>query len=273
MKYKAFHDGQPVPVLGLGTARYGSSSERRSEVATLRAALDMGYAHIDTAEAYGGGGSELVIGEAIRGYDRSRIFLTSKVRKTNLRGEQVMDAIEGSLSRLGTDYLDLYLIHHPDPAVPLEETFEALNQLVEQGKVRYIGVSNFGRDLMERALGLSKSILATNQVHYSLVVREPEDSGVLQFCQERDILLTAYSPLRDGVLQHDMVRRVAEKHGATPAQVALAWLIGKDHVVTIPQSHKVEHLRENLGALDLALSAEDVSTLDRLASGTMQVGR
>ena len=156
--------------------------------------------------------------------------------------------------------------------MPLEETFEALNQLVEQGKVR-IGVSNWPGPDGAGAGPVQEHPGHEPGAHYNLVVREPEDSGVLQFCQERDILLTAYSPLRDGVLQHDMVRRVAEKHGATPAQVALAWLIGKDHVVTIPQSHKVEHLRENLGARDLALSAEDVSTLDRLASGTMQVGR
>lgn len=273
MKYKAFHDGQPVPVLGLGTAHYGASSERRSEVSTLRAALDMGYAHIDTAEAYGGGGSEIVIGEAIQGYDRSKLFLTSKVRGSHLRGEQVMEAIEGSLRRLDTEYLDLYLIHHPDPKVPLEETFEALNQLVEQGKVRYTGISNFDSDQMDKAYGLTKSILATNQVHYNLLVREPEDNGVLQYCQEHDVLLTAYSPLKNGVLQQQGVRRIADKHGASPAQIALAWLIAKDKVITIPQSHNVEHMRDNLGALDITLSAEDASSLDGLATGAMQVGR
>ncbi|MGI5914837.1 MAG: aldo/keto reductase [Anaerolineae bacterium] len=266
MRFKKFHDGYPVPVLGLGTSRFGADlSEKAQDVAAIRKAIELGYTHIDTAEVYGGGESERVIGEAIKGFDRKKLFITSKVGRNHLRYAQVLEAIEGSLERLGTDYLDLYLIHAPDPTVPLDETFRALNELVEQGKTRYIGVSNFNREQMDHAFHLTESILATNQVHYNLMVREPEENGVLTYCQQHDVLLTAYSPVKrlDGVALEEAAR-IARGYSATPHQVALAWLISKPHVITIVQSTDEGHMRENLDALDLELSAEEIRRLDAL---------
>jgi diketogulonate reductase-like aldo/keto reductase len=265
MRHKELHDGRKVPVFGLGTGGFGSHPDK--DLRALKAALDMGYTHIDTAEVYGDGESEKLIGRALQGVDREAVWLTSKVAKHHLRKKQVMQAIEGSLSRLGTDHLDLYLIHAPDPEVPLEETFEAMNELVSQGKTRYIGVSNFDRDQTDQAFKLTDSLLATNQVHYNLLVREPENNGVLEYCQEHDVLLTAYSPLENGdVTDSEMIINMAEDKGCTPAQLALAWLINKPTVITIAQSNDEEHLKENLGCLDVELSAGELRALDNLAS-------
>ncbi|HHX45560.1 MAG TPA: aldo/keto reductase [Chloroflexi bacterium] len=263
---KTLHDGAPVPVLGLGTAGYGSAfgGEYRQGDA-LRAALQMGYRHIDTAEIYGGGRSEELVGAAIRGMPREELFIATKVHRAHLRHDDVLRAIDGSLSRLQCDYVDLYLIHAPEPAIPLRETMDAMNELVERGKIRYIGISNFGVDQADEALSLTRSLIATNQVHYNLLVREPERNGVLRWCQEHDVLLTAYSPLEKGrVPRDDTVIRLAGDLGVTPAQLALAWLIKKDHVITIVQSDNVEHLEENLGALDVDIPEDMVAELENL---------
>lgn len=265
---KRLHDGAPVPVLGLGTAGYGSAfgGERR-QVEALRAALRMGYRHIDTAEIYGGGRSEELIGEAIQRVPRQELFITTKVHRGHLRYDDVLAAMDGSLSRLRCDYVDLYLIHAPEPTVPLRETMEAMNELVERGKTRYIGISNFGVEQAEEAFRLTHSLIATNQVHYNLLVREPEQNGVLRWCQEHDVLLTAYSPLEKGrVADDEAVVRMASDLGVTPAQIALAWLMAKDHVITIVQSDNEEHLREDLGSLDVAIPEDVMVELDNLAS-------
>jgi len=265
---KKLHDGTPVPVLGLGTAGYGSAfgGERR-QVDALRAALRMGYRHIDTAEIYGGGRSEELIGEAIQGMPREELFITTKVRRGHLRHDDVLAAMDGSLSRLRCDYVDLYLIHAPEPSVPLRETMDAMNELVEQGKTRYIGISNFDVEQSDEAFRLAHSLIATNQVHYNVVVREPEQNGVLRWCQEHDVLLTAYSPLEKGRVTMDAtVARMAGDLGVTPAQLALAWLMAKEQVITIVQSDSEEHLREDLGAIDVSIPEEMMFELDNLAT-------
>jgi len=265
---KKLHDGTPVPVLGLGTAGYGSAfgGERR-QVDALRAALRMGYRHIDTAEIYGGGRSEELIGEAIQGMPREELFITTKVHRGHLRHDDVLAAMDGSLSRLRCDYVDLYLIHAPEPSVPLRETMDAMNELVEQGKTRYIGISNFDVEQSDEAFRLAHSLIATNQVHYNVVVREPEQNGVLRWCQEHDVLLTAYSPLEKGRVTMDAtVARMAGDLGVTPAQLALAWLMAKEQVITIVQSDSEEHLREDLGAIDVSVPEEMMFELDNLAT-------
>lgn len=270
MKYKQLHDGRPVPVLGLGTSKYGvDPSEADYDLRALREALDMGYTHIDTAEVYARGDSERLIGMAIQDYDRESLFITSKVSKAHLERDEVLEAAEGSLKRLRTDYLDLYLIHAPNPEVPLEITFDALNELAERGKIRYMGVSNFDRGRLDIATRLTNSLIATDQVHYSLFEREPEENGVLEYCQQHDILLTAYTPLEHGqLLDNEVLQQIAEAHDATASQVALAWLVQKPGVITIAQSANKAHLRENLGAVDLVLSDDETQRLDRLAEPT-----
>lgn len=263
-------DGEQLPVLGLGTWTYGGGntadySRDEESIAMLRRLIEMGYTHLDTAESYGKNHCEELVGQAIKAFDRSQVFITTKVSPEHLRYADVHKAIEGSLRRLDTDYVDLYLIHWPSRDIPLEETFRALNELVAGGRVRRLGVSNFDVPLLQRAMDLADSPIITNQVRYNLLHRAPETSGLLDFCQRERVLLTAYSPLKDDVLSHPVVKEVAAAHNATPAQVAINWLVRQPYVITIPKSSDLAHAQENLDALDLTLSEDEVARLDAIA--------
>ena len=265
------NDGGRMPVLGLGTWQMGGGrsadhSQDDETTALIRDAIEMGYTHIDTAELYGAGHSEDLVGRALQSYARDGIFLTTKVWGTNLAHDDLLRALDGSLRRLQTDYADLYLIHHPSDDVPLEETFAALNRAVADGRVKRVGVSNFEVPLLRRAQALCATPVVTDQVRYNLHEREPQQNGLLRYCQENGIVLTAYSPLKDGVLQNETVQSIARKHGATPAQVALRWLTRQSQVVTIPMSMNRAHLRQNVEALTLALDEEDAQRLDRTSA-------
>ncbi|HSO27450.1 MAG TPA: aldo/keto reductase, partial [Anaerolineales bacterium] len=211
----------------------------------------------------GGGHTEELVGQVIRDFDRSKLFIASKVWHTNLHSGEVIQACARSLERLGTDYLDLYLIHWPDDDTPLEETFHGLNDLLEQGAVRRLGVSNFSLQQLQHAEQLAARPLATNQVPYSLTNREYVENGVVDYCKQNGILVTAYTPVEKGKLaNHPELQSIARAHGATPIQVALAWLVQQENVITIPQSTNLEHLRLNLEAADLDLSAEEMERLN-----------
>ena len=269
MQYRSLPNGDKIPVLGLGTWRVGggmSSDYSRDEhwIEIIRRAVELGYTHIDTAEIYGGGHCEELVGRAIQGFQREELFITTKVWHNHLRRPAVLKTLEDSLERLKLEYVDLYLIHWPGGGVPLEESFAALNQLVMQGKVRHLGVSNFDLEQLQRAQALSETALATNQVPYSLSNRRYADNGVLAYCQENDILLTAYTPFGHGSsLNNVNVTRLAAKYQATPAQIALYWLIQQPNVITIPMTSREAHLASNLGALQLELEPADLELLDR----------
>ena len=205
--------------------------------------IEMGYTHLDTAEAYGGTHTEELVGQAIRAFRREEVFITTKVSPEHLRYGDVLRACHDSLTRLGTGYIDLYLIHWPSTSIPLEESFRALNELAADGIVRRVGVSNFDLTLLKRSVELCATPLATNQVRYNLLHREPANDGVLEYCRAQGILLTAYSPLKDGVLQVQAVQQIAVERGATPAQVALRWLADQPGVITIPKTSNLERAR------------------------------
>lgn len=270
MKYASLPGGGRIPVLGLGTWGFGggtSAVHSRDEewVRTLNQAIEMGYTHFDTAEMYGGGHTEELLGRAIQETPREDLFITSKVDPGHLRYDQVHTALDGSLKRLGTDYLDLYLIHWPNSRVPLEETFRALNEAVKRGKVKYLGVSNFDRDLLEQARRHADTPIVTDQVPYSLFNRRYAKNGTLAYCQENDILLMAYTPVdHSELMRSDLVRELAEKYGATPHQIALNWLVRQPKVITIPKSENPEHMRENLASVDLEISDEDARRLSEM---------
>jgi len=271
MNYKTMLSGENIPVLGLGTWRIGGSmapdySQDKQLVDVIQGAIELGYTHIDTAEIYGGGHTEELVGRAIQKYPRQDLFITTKVWHTNVRYQAVMDAIAGSLKRLHTPYVDMCLIHWPSPNVPFEESFRALDELVAQGKVKQIGVSNFDKDQLASARQLTSNPIATNQVRYNLYHRACVKNGVLEYCQDNGIILTAYSPFERGTVFTDpRVQQIANSHSVTPAQVALAWLIHQPNVVTIPMSTKQEHLQANLAALEIEFSNEEISTLDELS--------
>ena len=256
-------DGPEIPVLGQGTWCMAEDSRRRAgEVAALRAGIDLGMTLIDTAEMYGDGASEKLIAEALAGR-RGDLFLVSKVLPHHATRKGTIAACEASLRRLGTDYLDLYLLHWRGQ-VPLGETLEALQTLVRDGKIRQWGVSNFDVSDMEELEQLAGSDKpAVNQVLYNLSRRGIE-YDLIPWCAKRGIAVMAYSPVEQGrLLSHATLRRISERHKATPAQVALAWVLRQPGMIAIPKAGKVDHVADNRHALELQLSDDDLAELDR----------
>ena len=271
MRYETLH-GVKVPKVGFGTWRVGGEAApdpalEANSRASLHSALAMGYTHFDTAEYYAGGHAELLLGETIKEaeIDRARLFITTKVSPSHLHFEDALRSCENSLQRLGMEYIDLYLIHWPNPRIPLEETFNALNQLVREQKVKHLGVSNFNLKLLKKAWSLSVTPLLTNQVPFSLPEKAYAKNGVLEYCQQNDILLTAYTPVKWRNLKvNKVIKGIAEAHNITPFQVALAWLMNQKRVITIPMSLNPVHQAENLAAADIVLDAAEMDTLSGL---------
>jgi diketogulonate reductase-like aldo/keto reductase len=239
----------------------GEDSRRRAEeVAALRLGLDLGMTLIDTAEMYGSGGAEEVIREAIDGR-REEIFLVSKVLPSNASRAGTIRACEASLKRLGTDRIDLYLLHWRG-GVPLAETVAAFEALKSTGKILHWGVSNLDVDDMADLAAAGGSGVEANQVLYNLQARGIEFDLLLQSQADR-IPIMAYSPVGQGDLaRHPALVEIARRHGATAAQVALAWVLRQPGVIAIPKASRLEHVRENRAAVDLRLSKEDLARLD-----------
>lgn len=261
-----------VPVLGVGTWEIGgrfepssSAEERKKSVEAIRAAVELGMTHIDTAEAYGAGAAEEIVGEAIRGFAREKLFITSKAWRNHLTHDEAIKAAERSCKRMGTSYLDLYLIHWPNTDVPIRETLGAFEELQEQGMVRNIGVSNFSAEqIIEAQHTLKKAEIAAVQNEYSIL---HQDRAVLELCEKEGIILVAYKPLAKGKLAKPGIAELdglAVKYGKTPAQVAINWLIEKKPVITIPKATTKSHLADNLGALGWKMSKEDYEILDKV---------
>jgi diketogulonate reductase-like aldo/keto reductase len=265
----AFHlvSGQAVARLGQGAWAIGDERARRKdEIAALRLGLDLGLALIDTAELYGSGRSEELIAEAIAGR-RGEVYLVSKVLPSNATKQGTIEACKRSLERLRIDYLDLYLLHWRE-SKPLEPTLEAFVSLKSEGLIRDYGVSNFDVDDMEEAAAIpGGNGIAANQVLYNLNARGVE-FDLLRWCREHGTTVMAYTPLGNSgrrmlaILGNETLRAVAKRHDATPAQIALAWLLRNDNVVVIPKAGTPAHVRENRAALDLELTPEDLREID-----------
>ena len=256
-----------VPVVGQGTWQMAERSDGQTEIAALRGGFARGLTHIDTAELYGGGSAEELIAEAIRGWPRRDLFIVSKVLPHNASHGGTIRACEQSLRRLGTDYLDVYLLHWRG-SLPLADTLGALEDLVDQGKIRALGVSNFDiGDLEEARALLTKHPIACNQVLYHLGERHI-DTGLVDYCAKYRIAVVGYSPFGHGRFPSlergggRALAAVAARHGATPHQVALAFLVRKPPLFTIPKASAVAHAEENAGALHLQLTAADIAEID-----------
>lgn len=279
MEYKTLPGNFEIPVIGLGTFKIGGSStepdfsEDKESIQAIRDAINLWYSHIDTAELYGATHTEELIGEAIKDLDRSKLIITSKVYKTHLHYDDVITSCKKSLERLQTTYIDIYLIHAPNPEIPLQETMRALDFLVEQGLIKYIGVSNFSVEQMKEAQKHSNNKIIINQIPYNLSARNEDykggwcsnmESEIIPYCQENNIFVMAYRPIERGFLlqSHPLLDALSKKYRKTKAQIVLNWLISQKNIITICKSTNLEHLRENLGAMWRHLDNEDMKSLD-----------
>jgi diketogulonate reductase-like aldo/keto reductase len=269
MKRKSFGaTGIELPAIGQGTWNMPQSGAGRKEaVRALRRGIELGMTHLDTAEMYDAGAVEELLGEAIGGIGRERLFIASKVLPENATYAGTLEAARRSIARLGCDYLDLYLLHWPG-SHPLEETMRGLEDLVEQGTVRFVGVSNFDTgEMLEAASYLRNVPLACNQVLYHLTERGIEHR-LIEAARERNIAIVAYTPFGRGAFlrepsQLQALAAIAKKHGATPRQVALAFLTREPNLFAIPKAASVAHVQENAKAASLTLDQEDLATIDR----------
>jgi diketogulonate reductase-like aldo/keto reductase len=246
--------GDELPAVGVGTWDIGGDTVRES----VRAGLDAGYGHVDTAEGYM---NEAEIGEVLADYDRDDVWLTSKVLPKNLNYDSVIQSCEASLEKLGTDYLDLYLIHWPNPAISLRETMDAMATLHEAGKVKNVGVSNFSAYQLSCAQHVSDVPIAVNQIEFHPYLQR---SDLVDYCRETDTVLEAAAPLaRTEVFGDETVQDLAEKYDRPPAQVVLKWAVEQD-VVPLPKSSSPEHVEGNLDLFDWEMDDADLARLDDL---------
>jgi diketogulonate reductase-like aldo/keto reductase len=267
MKFKSFDSsGVELPVIGQGTWNMPESGARLKEAQrAIRRGIELGMVHLDAAEMYGAGRVEELLGEAIRGIARERLFITTKVLPSNASFRGTLAAAEGSLKRLRTGYLDLYLLHWPG-SHPLGETMRAFERLVAQGKTRFVGVSNFDtNEMIEAASYLRNTPLACNQVLYHLNERGIEHE-LIPAARRRRIAIVAYTPFGRGAFLRargrETLERVARKHGATVRQVVLAFLTREPDLFAIPKAARVEHVEENSGAGALELDADDTAAIE-----------
>ena len=277
MEFENLTRDAKIPVLGLGTWNIGGGAIRdtsrdREHIQFLRTAIELGVTHFDTAEMYGRGHSEEIVGEAIKSFPREKLFITTKVSPEHLHYAEVLAAARRSLQRLDTQYIDLYLVHVPNLQIPIQETMKAFDFLHRDGLIKFVGVSNFTVEQLQEAQEYTRNRIVTNQIEYSLLTRNrgneymtDVESSMMPYCQENDIVVTAYRPLARGRLTRPGFRildYLAKKYNKTRAQTAINWLISKKKVITIPKTSTIEHLKENLGALGWRLERQDISRLD-----------
>jgi diketogulonate reductase-like aldo/keto reductase len=276
----SINDTFSIPKFGLGTWEMGGRmqadySEDKKWISAIETALHYGIRHIDTAEMYGNGHCEELVGQACQGIKREELFINTKVSGENLQFDAVLNAVEKSLKRLQMDFIDLYLLHWPNPAIPLPETMKAINRLLDQGIIRSFGLSNFPVNLMREVMQLTPHPIITNQLEYNLFTRNnasysPDvEKTIMPFCIENGISITAWRPLLKGdaqALNKPILASLSKKYGKTPAQMALNWLLHKPMMVAIPKMSSEKHIVENLETLDFEMDADDYLALDCLAS-------
>jgi diketogulonate reductase-like aldo/keto reductase len=266
---KTLQNGFSLPVYGIGTWHMGgimteSHQNDAIEIQAIKDALDAGVTHIDTAEMYGNGHAEELIHDALQGRDRSKIFITSKVKPNHFKYDDVLSAAERSLKRLGTDYLDLYLLHMPNPDIDIKETMRAMDRLKQDGMIRNIGVSNFSLERYKLAQDATRNKIVVNQMLYNLNERFIEETKLLDYALKEDFLIVAYTPVHKGAYDADqlqILKQIAKKYGKSVTQIALNWITSQTNVVTISKTTSKEHLEENLGSFDFTMDEEDRKTL------------
>jgi len=270
---KKLLNGFEVPVLAIGTWAMGGEREPdysndKESIEAIKNAIKLGYTHIDTAELYGAGHTEELVSEAIKGFDRNKLFITTKVFKTNLHYDDVIVAAKKSLKRLKTDYIDLYLFHASNPEIPIKETMKAMDFLVEKKLVRYIGVSNFTAEQTKEAQRFSKNKIVANQLKYNLWANFI-DIEAIKYCQDNDIMVVAYKPFGRASIITEKIKLLsdlARKYDKTEAQVILNWLISKKNVIALFKASSNEHLKENQDIFDFQITKEENEKIDALVN-------
>ena len=254
MKSIKLASGYEMPVLGIGT--WDLTGEKCKKAVAI--ALKLGYTHIDTADYYH---NHKEVGEVIKNFDRKRLFITTKVQGSDLNYDNVLKECDKALRELQTNYIDLYLIHWPNSSIPIEETLKSLKKLVEDKKVRSIGISNFSVSLMKEAIKKSKIPISVNQVEYHPYLNQ---EALLESCKENNVVLTAYSPLARGhVLNDKLLKEIAKKYSKTISQLVLRWLVQKETIV-IPKASSEIHIKENMDIFSWKISEEDMKKINSI---------
>ena len=249
---KKLKSGFKMPVFGIGTWMMGGDSNHNSnnndeaDIKAIKAAIDSGITHIDTAEVYADGHAEKLVAQAIKNYDRKKLFIVSKVKRDNLKHDDVLTSCEDSLKRLETDYLDLYLLHAPNPNVHINKTMKAMDKLKKDGRIKKIGISNFNVKRSKEAQNATQNKIVANQLHLNLIFREPERDGLIEYCQKNDIMFIAWRPVQKGQLtekgQYKILDELCDKYSKTPAQIAINWLISQNNMITLSKMRSPKHL-------------------------------
>jgi diketogulonate reductase-like aldo/keto reductase len=275
---KKIKGGFELPLFGFGTWAMGGRDTRdvnnddNADIYAIKTAIDMGIIHIDTAEWYSEGRAEELVGEAIKGFDRSKLIITTKVTPMHLHYSDLINAASQSLKRLKVDYIDVYLIHNPNPYIDIKESMEAMDNLLEKGYIKFIGVSNFNVAEFIAAQKYSKNIITCNHLHYNLKHRGPLLDGSIKYAQDNDVMVVAWRPTQKGLFSKEpvgIVDKLCSKYGKTANQVAINWLVSQQNVVTISKTRKIEHLKENLGALGWSMEKSDIELLMNYFPGTV----
>lgn len=266
MEFKQITEKQKIPSIGLGTWGMGGKTSPDvtnddHHIRAIQYAIKIGITHIDTAEMYAAGHAEELVGEAIRRLaDRKKLFITTKVSPMHLSYDKVLNSCKQSLKRLNTNYIDLYLIHWPNPLANMKNVMAAFDRLVSEKQIRFVGVSNFSTKQLQNAQKYSQNKIVCDQVEYNLLNLDPEKE-LLSYCQKEKIILTAYSPLAQGGLvgnRYDLIDRLSQKYNKTHIQICLRYLIDQPQVITIPKSSSREHLDEIIGTLGWHLEESDI---------------
>lgn len=276
----SIHDQLSLPKLGIGTWEMGGRQKQDKQldnhwINALCYALEAGIRHIDTAAIYGGGHTEELVGRAIKGFKREHLLITTKVSGDNLGRDMVRASAEKSLKRLETDYIDLFLIHWPNPAFPLGETMAAINQLHAQKTIRHIGLSNFPVHLIREVMQLTDAPIMTNQIEFNLLTRNKGsyntgmEAEIIPFCQQQGISITAWRPVMKGLLDPQrwpLIGSLVKKYDRTAFQIALNWLISKPMMAAIPKMSDKKHIDENIAATQFVMESNDHVLLDEMCN-------
>ncbi len=248
-----------------GVLTHDPENDDEKDISVIKSALNLGVTHIDTAEMYAQGYSEILVGRAIKGYERSKLIIATKVSPMNLHYDDVISAVKGSLERLNTDYIDLYMVHYPNFKIPIAETMKAMDYMMEEGFIRYIGVSNFSLHQFKEAQRYTRNKIICNQIPYSLINRKFQADGFIDYAKENEVMIAAWRPIEGGMLSKkgiELLDKICRRYNKTPGQIAINWLISQKNVITIPGSRNIEHLKENLGSVGWKLTLKDIKMLD-----------